>query len=325
MKLMTDTHTRFSSIQSLRGIAALMVMIFHLNNNFTVGATGVEIFFVISGFIMGTIGLKEGAIDFLLKRTVRIIPLYWIVTLAICALSLVPGAFSNFKFDWNTLSKSLFFIPYYDQTGHIWPLVVQGWTLNLEIVFYLIFAIGLWTRRPFLACFVTLSIMGLLSAASWRGAIPNFYFTTSWFEFLAGLALSQMWRFIPKWSSPALIVVGITGLGTTQFFKFDAVPVQELFWGFCATSLVAGTVVVEQKIGWPTIMKPFERIGDWSFSLYLLHTFPIHAMYKIFGLTIFSAVGAALISLIASCVSFNVIEKKFGHFLRKNLLMRARL
>ncbi len=140
---------RFSSIQTLRALAALSVLFYHESSTkFTVGAVGVDIFFVISGFIMGTIGYRETPLDFMMKRIIRIVPLYWLVTAAVCLVSLIPGVFHQFSCDLPSLLQSLFFIPYVNQAGHIEPLMVPGWTLNYEMFFYAVFAVGLAIRRP---------------------------------------------------------------------------------------------------------------------------------------------------------------------------------
>lgn len=85
------------SIQALRGIAAVLVTAFHFfPNEFIVGAAGVDIFFVISGLIMGTIGVNERPLVFLCKRIIRIAPLYWLFTFVMC-LGAIAGVYSQFR------------------------------------------------------------------------------------------------------------------------------------------------------------------------------------------------------------------------------------
>ena len=73
------------SIQFLRAIAAFTVLLFHLiGPAFVIGAAGVDVFFVISGFIMGSFAAGGKPLQFFYHRLVRIVPLYWAVTLAMC-------------------------------------------------------------------------------------------------------------------------------------------------------------------------------------------------------------------------------------------------
>src|SRR5215475_4375641 len=77
------------SIQVLRAVAATLVLLFH-TKVLGWGYAGVDIFFAISGFIMGTVGIAQKPADFFVLRLIRIVPLYWLVTLGMCLLSLVP-------------------------------------------------------------------------------------------------------------------------------------------------------------------------------------------------------------------------------------------
>jgi exopolysaccharide production protein ExoZ len=167
---MGSLRVRLQSIQFLRAIAALLVLLFHLSDGRIVtGASGVDIFFVISGFIMGTVGVGERPRDFIVKRAARIVPLYWLITMAMCIGALL-GVFSRFSYDIESLVKSLLFIPYYDASGHIWPLVVPGWTLNLEALFYILFAGGLLFGAPIAFCVVALAVLaavGQLTPFEW--------------------------------------------------------------------------------------------------------------------------------------------------------------
>ena len=164
-------------IQYLRGIAALMVVWHHsssqipaLNRFFpgSSGAHGVDLFFVISGFIMAvtTTGAGLTPLQFLRRRVVRVVPLYWILTLAMVGLALVaPSLFRTLKVTADTLVQSLLFIPHFSTsfTDKAWPLLVPGWTLNYEMYFYVILAVILllpaaW-RMSTLAAFFGISVV----------------------------------------------------------------------------------------------------------------------------------------------------------------------
>ena len=154
-------------LQALRAIAALLVVADHalleVSHNepqnlithiaWTLGNAGVYIFFVISGFIMVNIcwesfGPKAAAANFVRRRVIRIVPLYWLATVAALAyhkVSSTHGADAG----WSELIYSLAFIPYSNDEGSWNPILPQGWTLNYEMMFYAIFALGLSLPRRF--------------------------------------------------------------------------------------------------------------------------------------------------------------------------------
>ena len=145
---------RLVNIQALRGLAALMVVITHLptmetkhagdallSQSVMLGISGVDLFFVISGFIMVYVTWQSqnslrNAGEFLFARATRIYPIYWIVALALLAVGLVkPGLFS-FDPEQTSIVKSLALWP---QDG--FPMLKVAWTLIHEMYFYLVFAL----------------------------------------------------------------------------------------------------------------------------------------------------------------------------------------
>jgi exopolysaccharide production protein ExoZ len=307
---------RFRSIQVLRAIAALSVVAFHLSTaGFTVGAAGVDIFFVISGFIMGSIDRRESPGGFLVKRAIRIVPLYWLVTLAMCGGALIPGLFQNFRFDAADLARSLVFIPYVDPTGHVWPLLVSGWTLNDEMLFYVIFAAGLLAGRAVLvsaASLLVLVVVGQILRP--HDAVLAIWTTPLLLEFVAGLALSRAGAVRGFWPGLALLAAGITG-----FIVFGVLmPMQNprlLVWGLPAFAMVAGAVAIERGGRWPAL--PWaERIGDASYSLYLLHGIVIDVVHKALGKhPVIAGVVIVMASMAAALVSWAGFERPVGRWL----------
>src|SRR5829696_2873445 len=157
----------FFSIQYLRGVAALMVVYTHASVQtqryadvelpFSAhGAAGVDIFFVISGFIMWmtTIGDTPTSkpLPFISRRISRIVPLYWVLTTGIVIVGLVrPDLLSSTVITvWHVLA-SFFFIPYPHpaDNGSLVPVLIPGWTLNYEMFFYAIFACSLTVKPKF--------------------------------------------------------------------------------------------------------------------------------------------------------------------------------
>ena len=138
---------RLSSIQILRAAAALSVALFHAcqwsQADFAVGAAGVDLFFLISGFVLWLAAerapVSPGA--FLWARFTRVAPLYWIWTLIAAAMAAVwPPITAIIHLGLGHLLLSLAFLPHTDPAGGPWPLLPSGWTLVYEAFFYLAFA-----------------------------------------------------------------------------------------------------------------------------------------------------------------------------------------
>src|SRR4028119_2522583 len=140
-------HKKLNLLQVYRGIAALLVVMFYLNqmsterlnqvtffNLFYSGWSGVDYFFVLSGFIMvyvhrSAIGKKDQLKSFLVKRAVRIYPIYWIITLTVlCFFLVIPGFANNKDLSLGKVIVSLLLIPQKDQF-----ILEVGWTLTYEI------------------------------------------------------------------------------------------------------------------------------------------------------------------------------------------------
>ncbi|MHA6691511.1 acyltransferase family protein [Devosia sp. A449] len=182
---------KFISIQYLRGLAAIFVLASHallypiVEHHIgygRLGWLGVILFFVISGFIMVAV-TGEGrfsAGDFLRRRVIRIVPMYWGATLIAAALALLaPQLFKTTVYDTGQLLLSLLFIPFYNPVSEgLHPLYKLGWTLNYEVFFYVCFALlaffGAGARVLWLTiAFTALAVTGALLQP--EPAIPQFY------------------------------------------------------------------------------------------------------------------------------------------------------
>uniref|UniRef100_UPI0011DD4172 acyltransferase family protein n=1 Tax=Shewanella marina TaxID=487319 RepID=UPI0011DD4172 len=168
------------SIQVMRGFAAILVVFYHIYyisklysdyniRHFELLHLGVDIFFILSGFIMVYIINKGDSfsnnmiLKFLKDRIIRIVPLYWFFTI-VMFLSYI------FIFDKEKsiieLLKSLFFIPYYDSFSFgIYPILGVGWTLNYEMYFYFLIIISIYLFRsnyfkPLVLSMVLISVFG---------------------------------------------------------------------------------------------------------------------------------------------------------------------
>lgn len=280
------------SVQMLRGIAATMVVFVHVDLQLgrlhypTLGtywmASGVDIFFVISGFIMWTSVERRPDISagaFLTNRIIRIVPLYWFVTsLVLLVALLVPQILNTTVLrPWHAIASYLFIPVRHPTTGMFWPLLIPGWSLNYEMLFYAVFAIaiGLSAQARLRRLLLIAGLLGaiLIVAGLTKGRIDvmNFYANPVLLEFLAGIALAIGWKWsnAPRsrlWLIPILVGFVCLWAGAAR----DA--------GFAVTALGA-TMIVGGAIFLPPLRhNPLSSLGDASYSLYLTHTMSLAAV-----------------------------------------------
>jgi len=280
-------------VQALRAVAAGLVVVHHaitlwLNwitktpqaRHWTNAAAGVDIFFVISGFVMtvslpGLAGKRNKAGVFLWRRFTRIVPLYWAALTLTLGETLVnrAAALDTLLTPWR-VAASYLFIPARNGHGELYPLVTVGWTLNYEVFFYLLFAGALALNVSpvaFLTPLLTaIALLGMVRPATW----PDFTSLASpqVIEFLFGMLLAHaaMRGKLPKtvWAG-VLLVAGFVSL-----MLMPEVPSAwgYLAWGLAATAVVAGAVGLEGALG-SRLPAWLLAAGDASYALYLTHNF----------------------------------------------------
>ncbi len=289
----------FLNLQALRAIAALMVVGEHCiylwlsravgqpNANFWMnGAAGVDIFFVISGFVMtvslpGLAKYAHPIRTFLHRRISRIVPLYWLATtLKLLLIVLLPRLALHQGISWANVLGSYFFLPVANADGLVAPVIVVGWTLNYEMFFYLSFAIAmLFQKKTFGFLFVFLG--GLASASffsrpSWPA--PTALASPMLLEFLFGVAIAQL---AIHGRRPGRLVSWLAlGIGFVAIMTvFPHLPYESigsrwrfLIWGGPAAAIVIGAVGLEEFYG-NSLPRWLISLGDASYAIYLIQTF----------------------------------------------------
>jgi exopolysaccharide production protein ExoZ len=281
------------SIQYLRGFAAFGVLVFHAAEragwSFGVGAAGVDVFFVISGFIMWVVTYRRplSPTGFLVRRIQRIVPLYWGLTLVVAAAAvLVPAAFPAMNPTASHVLKSLLFVPHRDAGGDIAPLIVPGWTLDYEMFFYLLFAAGLLAPARIRAFALTAALAGLVALrplGDTQNALWSTYTNPLLLEFGAGVWLGRAWsqgRLPGRALAWTLIAAGLAGFTAVTLAGIDVEPVRVLVWGLPSLALVAGAVSLEQA-GLLPRWWPLRELGDASYSVYLIHGLAVSAAWRL--------------------------------------------
>jgi peptidoglycan/LPS O-acetylase OafA/YrhL len=297
-------NAHLSSLQGVRAVAALMVVAFHLNvyilpdvlsgdrlwTAFSAGYAGVEIFFVLSGFIMMLVrrrafGKAGGWVTFLVRRVRRIYPFYWITLGAVVAARLAVDGFDALP-SLEMFASSLFLIPAQHR------IIEVSWSLSFEMLFYLVFSISLLNltlgKALGAAWFGATALLLLIGAET---AFTEFFFSPYNLLFLFGIIAASRYQSSGVGTAWALLVVGAavfgaTALGDVYGFLPLAFGVRTVLLGAGAAAMIAGLAALEwnkalRTPGWIVLL------GDASYAIYLLHISAMTACAKLiiaFGL-----------------------------------------
>ena len=343
-------NLHFDSIQALRGLTALFVVFQHVRFlNF--GAFGVDIFFCISGFmIMFT--TEKSTKYFFRKRLIRILPLYYLMTVGTyMMLVLFPFLFQQTRHDPSYLLKSLLFIPFDIGDGAIQPLVRIGWTINCEMLFYLLFFISfhISIRYRGLICGTFLAVLvgmvQVLSPAiqSLQAPLSDalspvllFYGDPVMLEFLFGILAYYLLRvlYCRHAAHPVSIAVSLVScISIPVIFvllayftpRINVIGFRRLpLWGLPALVLLILAFLAGLRLTMPRFLV---LLGNVSYSLYLVHYYPVmfldRAVFDFSSLSMMSVIGLVIsiaLSIALAYLSWILVEKKLTGWLRKVLL-----
>lgn len=313
-------------LQALRAVAAYMVVLFHVFESLgsgtlgiprlPVGSAGVDLFFVTSGFIMVYVaGARETPPKFLVNRIARIVPLYWAATFAVVGLAAIkPWLFPTAQLDLQSILASLAFIPHHDAAGQLTPVLFLGWTLNCEMLFYVLFAISMLVparfRMAMLIAMITAAFGAGLAAAD--GSPVSFYGTPILFEFVFGCligagmrspAAGPMLKRLPGW---ALIAGGAALLIASSFLPSPSWS-RPIVWGIPAAIIVLGVVVLDLTRA-PVRIPFLMALGDASYSAYLLHPLVFAFVGPALRLLLGETYSMAILFLLAALVGTMVVS-----------------
>ena len=322
------------TVQFGRGLAAALVLLYHITNAmfagtaeryvFNGGAAGVDVFFVISGFIITYVSRGDSASRFFVKRAIRIAPLYWFYTTVVIAILLVaPSLYANLRFTFSFAAASYLFILSPSNTGAPGVAVGVGWTLAYEAYFYVLMAIGirLFADRGWLAAAAVILAGAAVSPFVDPPAPLTPMLTALPLEFLAGVLLAQWYvrgGRLPRAAAVAALILGLAGIvyaGATG--RVDGVDASRVFWyGVPATAIVAGLISLHGRM---TVPGSARWLGDVSYSLYLSHPFVIEAVIRVARYLALPdvVIGPLLVAaaLVAAALSYRLIEKPSTRYL----------
>ncbi|MES2495499.1 MAG: acyltransferase [Pseudomonadota bacterium] len=277
-------------LQYLRGLAAVAVVLFHAAGragaNFHAGEAGVDLFFLLSGFLMVAIsGPKTRPLPFLADRARRIIPVYWIATSVMLAASMA-GLFPKVRLETGHVLASYLFIPWTSPSnGNVWPLLVPGWTLNFEMAFYLLFAallpLGGQVRQIAALTAVLAGVVMLGPIVDPANAMASFYTDPILLEFAGGCWLGILWKRPGEW--PRWLGWGTAGfaLAMIGWAAFSAATIHRAIgFGIPAALLLASILAIERRNPIGEWRLPL-LLGDASYSIYIWHTLAISVTMRL--------------------------------------------
>lgn len=284
---MEPTPSTFHSIQLLRALAALLVVLFHTHTAFSeagsdllfgdeeyvfaFGAVGVHIFFVISGFIMIVTSRFEPSfqpIEFMRRRLLRIYPVYWICAALYLAYHTLIG--DPYGISAGQIAGALLLWP-----GHASSIIGPAWTLAYEMFFYLSFALamGLGLTRGLVVLAGTFAILIVLGLVFDPGS-PALHLATNSLlaEFVGGMVIGWLLKrnALPKWRAGYWIALAIALFLGGAWYGFARLP-SAMVWGVPSILLVLGAVCWELQHGAGRVTRLLGVLGDSSYSLYLVH------------------------------------------------------
>lgn len=338
---------RLNSVQMLRALAAIMVVIYHLlimlvhNGGYRfsiidVGAAGVDLFFVISGFVMiytsaETFNKSQASFHFIKRRLIRILPMYWLYTSVVVMLLIIaPTLFSVIKFDWHHVLFSYLLLLSKNSNGQIGTVMQTGWTLCYEVYFYLLLAILInFPRKYFL---ITMGVIFLAGVAIGKMIAPLYPWTIVafdpiLFEFYMGTVIAFMYLngfALPRVIAILFVILAIATLSSAYNIIIENLTWKRvIYWGLPCGFLLYAVVSLERtQIKIPQWIL---ALGDSSYSLYLVHPFIIPAFGKLwFALHLAEKIspiipfGITLIStLLIAHMLYLYIENPTTHWLNK--------
>jgi peptidoglycan/LPS O-acetylase OafA/YrhL len=338
-------------VQALRAFAALSVAFVHIaHDDITNGGdpagifkaitkfmpwdAGVDIFFVISGFVIvhasaPLFSSRNGPAIFLRRRLSRIVPLYWIMTTAFVAILLLdPSDIHGDIGGSHYIIASYLFIPLPRPDGLLQPVYGLGWTLNFEMFFYFVFTPFLLLRR-YPAVITTGSILCLFVAFGLFKGFTNvqlsYWSNSIILEFVAGMAIAQAFAGGIRLGTATRLGVVLLSIAGFHFATFAPPEWRALVFGLPATGLVLAAVLTDS----PNVLNRSElllvRLGDASYAMYLVHPFimrfftvlwhKFHVSNELGG-TIYVLAGLLVAQLCAIGIHVT-LERKIGAALRR--------
>lgn len=317
-------------ISILRVIGALGIALYHIgtfNDYITTLQAGVSLFFCISAFLMMYTTQKRASDHYILKRLIRIIPLYWIMTaFTFVAMqfttSISTGGIPEFI-------KSLFFVPYVrhalKSADVVRPMVGPAWTLYYDVYLTFIFGTCMRISHKYRGVLTIGACITLLLIQNKFGPEYPFLFILAqpwWLSFVVGICVFYVVRYIwnKEVTASLKIILGI----------FAAVALMLMFlsdMNIFRNAVLSGIALISVILAFKkqTMPRTINYLGKISFSFYMIHYYVILIVEKVIDLKVASIKSMCaialilLVSIVLAWIANYLIEDKFSCFLKKKL------
>lgn len=325
---------QFRGLQGLRFIAAGSVLVHHslfytnerLDPTVPVWGIGaVELFFAISGFVavVATRGFRASDVGwrhYIVRRGIRILPMYWIATTIKLAILLVaPAVVLHATLDWSVVLRSYALLPSVSPEGYIAPLHGVAWTLLYESFFAVVFMLALIIRwRPVLVSGAILSACALGALLRPEPHDPLLvYFDPLLLYYILGLVVGT---YAAKRSMP-LFAAGMAWVYVLHFI-LQPTRLDSLIRITVIAALLIGVMLAERQL--ERLPQVFVTLGNGSYSLYLFHPLLAPAVPTAFAMIGFpvgwlAVILSCAISIVASVLLYRFVEDPATRWLQRRL------
>jgi exopolysaccharide production protein ExoZ len=265
---------------------------------------------------------------FLARRIARIVPLYWLLTTALLLGGLVAPRLLNVPIgDWQHILASYLFIPSLRGGDETRPVMALGWTLNLEMLFYVLFAgaMLLPLRRGMIALTIVIGSLALAGTFLQPTQVQLAFWTQQIIlEFLFGCLLALLHRQgvrLPAAGALLLVALGFAGMFKVHGLDAGETTLPALRWGLPAVMVVGGAALYRGPA--PRLVLLLTGLGNASYSLYLFHPFALRPLREVWiklvggslPLEIYIVVALA-VAAFASTLLYRWVERPMGRWLQ---------
>jgi exopolysaccharide production protein ExoZ len=330
-----NTMANIRSLTALRAIAASTVVYFHIMSptGHAFGEFGVDIFFVISGFVIAMVVNTKGQspAPFLASRIARIAPLYWTLTVLVLGIAIArPNLLNSSTGNLSDFLMSLFFIPYRKANGLIHPLLFVGWTLNYELAFYLIASLSLFAKKnkTLIVSTLVFTVFAGCRISGDSSTAVVFFSSERLLEFVMGMCAWEIFRRGPRISPLLAATTMITLYAMMASFELNHITFSPLIRnGIPSFMIVILATSLESWFsnGWLTRLITF--VGDASYATYLSHPYVVEGLRRVLpimshGTAITSPAGTILtvtFALMVGSVLYICVDKPMHAAARRSI------